>query len=225
MRLRRVPAVQRVEYLTEACRGRRVLHLGCTDAPYTQQRLDDDMLLHRRLSLVADELWGLDSDEPGLERLRREGFRNLALGDVESRSQPSITDTFDVVVAGEIIEHLSNPGLFLECVRRYLGPHSALIVTTVNAYCALRFAVFAVRGRGGELEPVHPDHVAYYSRATLARLLARGGFTIDEERFYDLGVEHRPYVRRRLRMLNDVAVRLSPQLADGVIARCRALEQ
>lgn len=216
-------AVQRVDYLAQACDGQRVLHLGCVDTPYTQQRLRDGMLLHSRLSLVASDLWGLDADERGLERLRREGFSNLIAGDVEDLERTTLPGSFDVVVAGEIIEHLSNPGLFLAGVRRCLGPNSSLIVTTVNAYCLMRWLVYALRSRGGEIEPVHPDHVAYYSRATLSLLLHRCGFTVDEFRFYDLGVEHRQFLRRRLRLLNDLGVGFAPQLADGIIARCRPL--
>ncbi|MBO0181221.1 hypothetical protein J0682_30075, partial [Vibrio parahaemolyticus] len=74
---------------------------------------------------------------------------------------------FDVIVAGEIIEHLNNPGLFLSGVRRFMHRDSKLVITTINAYCAMRFFVYALRGRRGINEFVHPDHVAYYSYSTL----------------------------------------------------------
>ena len=68
---------------------------------------------------------------------------------------------------------------------------------------------------------MHPDHVAYYSESTLTVLLERCGYDVVDLAFYDLGHEHRPTAPRAWRAVNDVAVRLAPQLADGLVARCR----
>jgi hypothetical protein len=68
---------------------------------------------------------------------------------------------------------------------------------------------------------VHPDHVAYYSESTLTHLLDREGYDVVELAFYDLGIEHRAGAPRSWRVVNDVAMRVAPQLADGVFVRCR----
>ncbi|MCV4607588.1 hypothetical protein OFB74_32295, partial [Escherichia coli] len=88
---------------------------------------------------------------------------NLFEADLELLNNVPLERTFDVIVAGEIIEHLNNPGLFLSGVRRFMHRDSKLVTTTINAYCAMRFFVYALRGRRGINEFVHPDHVAYYS--------------------------------------------------------------
>jgi len=77
-----------------------------------------------------------------------------------------------------------------------------------------------VCGSGGKLEPVHPDHVSYYSYSTLRLILQRHGFTIDDFMFYDLGDEHRPHNGKLRNLINDVCVKIAPQWADGVIAVC-----
>jgi SAM-dependent methyltransferase len=212
--------VQRVPYLEALCRGKRVLHLGCTNWPYAAGAIESGDLLHLRLKTVAAELHGLDLDPAGLGALQALGVGHLHEGDLERLDDIDLTGPFDVIVAGEVIEHLANPGLMLRGVRRWLGPDSRLVLTTVNAYCAFRFAQYAFRGRGGVREPVHPDHVAYYSYATLTRLVERESLVIDRFHFYDLGIEHRPHLRRSLRWLNDGVMRLWPQLADGIIAEC-----
>ena len=214
--------VDRVDYLVERCRGRKILHLGCTNWPYAEQSRAAGMLLHDTLAGVAGDLWGLDSDERGIEELRGLGYHQLVVGDLEHLvSLPDgAVPVPDVIVAGEVIEHLASPGEFLRGVQQLMGPDTTLVVTTVNAYCAFRFAQYALRGRGGVAEPVHPDHVAYYSRATLSLLVERAGLVLSSFSFYDLGREHRPFSRRAVRVVNDVAVRVSPQLADGVIAEC-----
>lgn len=213
--------VQRVEFITSRCQGQSVLHLGCTNFPYTAPALEAGTLLHSRLLAVASRVVGFDADREGLAELERRGVTDLFVADLEQLDQVPLDDTFDVVVAGEIIEHLSNPGLFLTGVRRFMRPTSRLVLTTVNAYCALRFALYGVRGQGGLREPVHPDHVAYYSQATLRRLLERHGLSVEEQYFYDLGPEHRPYNPWYYNATNDLLVGLSTQLADGVIAVCR----
>ena len=216
----RIPLVQRVDYLLDACRGRRVLHLGCTNWPYTDAALGDGSLLHLRLREVASELHGLDADAEGLRRLADRGITHLHQGDLEALDRVPLDAAFDVIVAGEIIEHLANPGRFLAGVRRLMRPGTSLVITTVNAYCGFRMALYGLRGRGGRQEPVHPDHVAYYSYATLTHLVERAGLAVDEVSFYDLGREHRSSTPSYVSWFNDALMRVMPHLADGLIVRC-----
>ncbi len=217
-----IPLVQRVAYLLERSAGQRVLHLGCTNAPYTAQSLADGSLLHLRLREVAGELHGVDIDRAGLDTLASLGVAHLHRGDIgDIEAELTAAGPFDIVIAGEIVEHLTDPGVFLRSVRRVMSPHTRMLVSTVNAYCGFRFAQYGVRGRGGHVEPVHPDHVAYYSQATLARLLTSEGFIVTGQWFYDLGTEHLPYTTWPVRWTNAILTTLSPQLADGVIAECR----
>jgi SAM-dependent methyltransferase len=197
-----------------------VLHLGCTNYPYTEDAIEKDMLLHFDLEKVAKRLSGFDYDQAGLDILTAHGSTNLYRADLERLDEVDCNDTFDVIIAGEMIEHLNNPGLFLNGIKRFMTPETRLMITTVNAYCALRVAVYALRGKGGTNEPVHPDHVAYYSHSTLRLLLERHGLPVDDFMFYDLGNEHRPHNPKIYNFINDVAVKISPQLADGIIAVC-----
>jgi SAM-dependent methyltransferase len=219
--MRDFDSVQRVDLIKEMCAGKRVLHLGCTNYPYTEQAIESDMLLHLDLEKIAAELVGIDADPEGIEILERHGSTNVVLGDVEALENCELSDTFDVIVAGEVIEHVNNPGLFLNSIRRFMNDRSQLVVTTVNAYCAMRFFYYGARGRRGKAEPVHPDHIAYYSYSTLKLLLERHGFEVTAFYFYDLGNEHRRFVRWFLKIVNDVSVRFAPQWSDGVIAVCR----
>ena len=209
--------VQRVDFLRRLCAGRSVLHLGCTNWPYMDVSSADDRFLHPVLMQSAREVWGIDADKAGLDAMREQGVPNLLEGDLEALERLPLDKTFDVIVAGEVIEHLSNPGLFLAGVQRFMRKDTDLVVTTVNAFCGFRAAVYAIRGKGGISEPVHPDHVAYYSYSTLGHIGRRAGLRMREFAFYDLGNEHRPVTRRSISLINDVLVTFAPQLADGVI--------
>ncbi|MBE7516513.1 MAG: methyltransferase domain-containing protein [Chloracidobacterium sp.] len=212
--------VQRVEFIKSEANGRKVLHLGCTNHPYTQESIDQGMLLHNALEAAASEIYGFDYDQEGIDTLAANGSKNLYRADLEKLEEVDLDTTFDVIIAGEMIEHLSNPGLFLTGIQRFMHSGTRLVITTINAYCAMRFATYFLRGKGGTNEMVHPDHVAYYSYKTLSLVLQRAGLRVDDFKFYDLGIEHRPYNPWYLNLINDTAVRFSPQVADGVIAVC-----
>ncbi len=213
--------VQRLETITALCKNKKVLHLGCTNYPYTQEAIDNDMLLHFELEKEASEVYGFDFDQSGIDILTSHGSKNLFIADLEHLEDVAVYQTFDVIIAGEMIEHLNNQGLFLDGIKRFMVPETQLVITTINAYCGMRFLIYALRGKGGTNEPVHPDHVAYYSYSTLSLLLKRHGFLIDEFMFYDIGHEHRPHNRKLYNWFNDLCVWLAPQLADGIIAVCR----
>lgn len=75
---------------------------------------------------------------------------------------------FDVIVAGELIEHLENIGVFLDNVRRHLRKGGVFFLTTPNT-TSFRFFVWAVLGR----EPEYSGHVTYYTKDALELLLSR----------------------------------------------------
>jgi SAM-dependent methyltransferase len=217
----RFRVVQRLEYIRSLCAGKKVLHLGCTNWPYTQDAIDAGTLLHKDLADVSRELCGFDFDQDGIDVLAAEGFDKLFRADLEDLQAVELQDTFDVIIAGEMIEHLNNPGIFLDGIKRFMSADTLLVITTVNAYSGMRFLVYGLRGRGGDLEPVHPDHVAYYSYSTLKLLLERAGYRLADFMFYDLGSEHRPHNGRLRNLVNDICVKIAPQWADGVIAVCK----
>ncbi len=212
--------VQRLDFIKSVSAGKSVLHLGCTNWPYTLEAIDAGTLLHKDLAQVSNDLYGFDFDQEGIDVLASKGFANLFHADLENLPEVRVDKQFDVIIAGEMIEHLNNPGLFLSGIKRFMNRNTRLVITTINAYSGMRFFVYGLRGQRGSLEPVHPDHVAYYSYSTLKLLLQRHGFNVENFMFYDLGDEHRPHNGRLRNFVNDVCVKIAPQWADGVIALC-----
>lgn len=213
--------VQRVDFIKNACRGKKVLHLGCTNYPYTKESIESSALLHFELDKIASELYGFDFDQKGIDILLENGSKNLYRADLEKLEEVALDETFDVIIAGEMIEHLNNPGLFLRGIKRFMNADTNLVITTINAYSGMRFWQYFLRGKAGENEPVHPDHVAYYSYSTLSLIIKRETLELEDFLFYDVGKEHRPHSRWYYKLANDISVWIAPQTADGVIAVCR----
>lgn len=217
---KRIEIVQRVELIKNACKGKKVLHLGCTNYPYTKEAIESNVLLHTELALISEELFGFDFDQAGIDILSESGVKNLYRADLEKLEEVDLDETFDVIIAGEIIEHLRNPARFLQGIQRFMNSDTIIVITTINAYCAFRFFIYGLRGKGGVNEPVHPDHVAYYSYKTLKLAIERENLDTKAFYFYDIGKEHRPFSPWYVKLVNDICVKFSPQLGDGVIAVC-----
>ncbi len=202
--------VDRITELLRLSEGQRVLHLGCVDYPFTA--VQGEHLLHRRLFRVARELWGLDASAEGIQQLGAAGFPNLVVGDVEQLDQAPLPDTFDVIVAGELIEHLARPGSFLASLRSRMDRNTELVLTTPNAF-GFKGVVHSMLGR----EKVHPDHNYYFSHYTVAQLLAKFGFRCREIYYYQevRGSGFALAVDRSLALVP----RLWPGLADGLFVR------
>lgn len=217
----KIELVQRLETIKAYCKGKKVLHLGCTNSPFTEVSIENGSILHFELAKVAGCLHGLDFDDEGLAILAENGATNLHKADLEHLEAAELDETFDVIIAGEIIEHLNNPGLFLAGIKRFMTADSELVITTISAFSGMRFIWYGFTRNHGRNEPVHPDHVAYYSYSTLNLIVKRHGFEVSRVMFYDLGAEHRPTTRFVFRLINDIAVRIARQWSEGVIVICK----
>lgn len=141
--------------------------------------------LHEFILKNAKEVYGVDINKERIEELKREGY-NVIYDDVqEFKNLKELNKKFDVVVAGEIIEHLENPGLFLDNIKQFLKEEGVLILTTPNML-SLRYIVRHVLF--GQESPYWKDrkneikygHVVGFSKMLLENLLLRKGFEIVE---------------------------------------------
>lgn len=159
----------RCNYIPTLVRGLRVLDIGCVE--HNLENRKREHWLHDRLVKSAASVLGLDYEADQIEQMKREGYNVIAA----DATNFSLSKEFDVIVAGEIIEHLLNPGLFLQCARRHLAPNGILIMTTPNANCLIYFLENLILGH----EIDNPDHVAMYSPTTISLLLKKSGFAVD----------------------------------------------
>jgi 2-polyprenyl-3-methyl-5-hydroxy-6-metoxy-1,4-benzoquinol methylase len=76
-------------------------------------RLDSENWLHGVLKRNFDTVIGIDISEEVLE-LRKYGYEVY----VVNAEDFDLDRKFETIVVGELIEHLSNPGKFLECAKK-----------------------------------------------------------------------------------------------------------
>jgi 2-polyprenyl-3-methyl-5-hydroxy-6-metoxy-1,4-benzoquinol methylase len=163
--------------------GKDCLDIGCVAHSVDQMRTMKqlDAWLHGRLKTVARNLVGIDTSQEGINEMKRRGY-NVLLMDGE---KISLEQQFDVIVAGELIEHLSNPGLLLDGCKKCLKTSGHLILTTPNVYGLTQVIRFFKWGNTPR--NVNREHTHWYCPVTMKQLLKRHGFKIERILYPDDG--------------------------------------
>jgi 2-polyprenyl-3-methyl-5-hydroxy-6-metoxy-1,4-benzoquinol methylase len=145
---------------------------------------------HRLLYERARDLYGLDVDyDEGRLLAPQDHYRKQSAEDF------SFDIKFDVIFAGDLIEHLSNPGLFLMRASEHLAPGGRLIMTTPNC-----FNLFNMTEKLTKYEPtVNRDHTCYFNEKTLRQLLGKNGWGVESFHYlYTLDSEYKESWKKRL---------------------------
>lgn len=134
--------------------GRRVLDLGCRDGALTQAYLE------------GNEIVGFDADREALAEAARLGIETHWADLDQPLELPDAS--FDVVVAGELLEHLRDPRALVAEIYRVLRSGGTLVASVPNAY-RLKGRLRFLFGRPPESDPTH---LQMFSAANVRTLLA-----------------------------------------------------
>ena len=177
-------SVDREGFLLKLCEGKRVLHFGFVDAPFSEEAIKAGRLLHQKLKKTAAFLFGADIDTKSLQ-LYRDLTSDLenSIVDVQQKSEDfgALTREFDLILFPEVLEHLLHPADALANLRKIcsLNKGAKLCITTPNAFSITGFFA-ALEGN----EVVHPEHYYYFSPSTLKKLLNDTGLSLLELKLY-----------------------------------------
>jgi 2-polyprenyl-3-methyl-5-hydroxy-6-metoxy-1,4-benzoquinol methylase len=158
------------EFLSQLVKDKSVLDVGCADHWVGSEAIDT--WLHRHLAQTARAIVGLYILEPEVRALQQREY-NMVAGDATS---VSLGQTFDYVVAGELIEHVGDAAALLRNMARHLEPHGRLVITTPHAFFLQHYFEFLL---GIQKRRWHPQHVAWYCPFTLQNLLEQNGYEVE----------------------------------------------
>ncbi len=227
-RLPRTTIVDRIAHLTERARGKRVIHIGFADVSFRDDQAATESWLHEHLAGVATSLVGIDLDPEAVAVATDQGYEAYAADCTDPDHLSALElEPADLVIAGEVIEHVSDPGSLLAGLRVLCKPHGTLIVTTPNAYGLLN----VVASLGG-FELNHPDHVVMFTWRTLTSLMERFGWDATAAHTYVPQVRMLPSAGGKLRFMARGARAVlglerllgrfgAPFSADGLIIEAR----
>jgi 2-polyprenyl-3-methyl-5-hydroxy-6-metoxy-1,4-benzoquinol methylase len=145
--------------------GMRVLDLGCGEGAFAAE-----------LARAGAEVLAVDVAEEPLRRARA-AHPGLSLQLIDGEGDWALDDaSFDLVWAGEVIEHVADTARWLSELRRVLRPGGGLRLSTPQlGRSQLLVAGLSEQAFASRFEP-RSDHLRHYSRATLRGLIADFGF-------------------------------------------------
>jgi SAM-dependent methyltransferase len=205
--------------------GRKVLNVGMggfiEDDSVTEKELAHPAdSLHYELSQVAASLTGIDINPLAVGMMRRAVPGRYIVGDImeTSLSDEFRDDPFEVIVFGDVIEHLDNFGIALRNLRRMLAPDGEIIITTANAFSFTAFIKMLFR-----YDVTHEEHTCFFSYRTLRRTLEMNGLRVVEFMFYThkRGSRFDSWMHRIDHHVGNVVATMLPQLAKGLVVIAR----
>lgn len=165
---RRPPVARRLDLLRHLASGRQVLDVGVVEHfAGNEQR---SRWLHRHLVEVAASCHGIDILADDVEQLREQGYDV----EVHDLTEGPTADRYELIVMGEIVEHLGAPGPFLANVRASLVDGGRVVLTTPNPYMLNR-TWHGLRGRFTD----SVDHAVLLGPGNIAELAGRAGLELD----------------------------------------------
>lgn len=166
----------RTDTILKWVEGPSVLDVGCTGHGLG---IGSPGWLHGRLREQFPSVVGIDISSENIDSLRKHGFNNLYVQNAESFR---LNEQFDTIVAGELIEHLANPGLFLQQARLHLKPTGKLVLTTPQpfglfdvAYALLKFPKTCQNFQ----------HTCWFCPQTMQQLAERSGLKVEHFELID----------------------------------------
>jgi SAM-dependent methyltransferase len=100
-----------------------LLDVGCDDGSWTDK-------VRRRICVPPTQVHGLELVDERAELARRRGF-DVRTADVDEK-WPFADETFDIVHANQVIEHVKRLDHFVSEIRRVLAPDGVALVCTEN---------------------------------------------------------------------------------------------
>lgn len=145
-----------------------ILDLGCVQHDAAAAMSDD--WVHAHCYRIGDDVLGIDCLAEEVDRLARHGY-HVEQANVETMA---LGRRFDTIVAGELVEHLSNVGAMFDRCHEHLREEGVFVLTTPNPWAFHRFkqALF------GDVT-CNDEHTCWFDERTIRGVLSRHGFAVE----------------------------------------------
>jgi len=162
---------ERIAKILKYAKGPDILDVGCAGGGFEIHQGGSPYWLHKHLQDRFPNVVGLDIQQEAISIMQRLGYK-VMVGNAEDLD---LQERFDTIVAGELIEHLSNPGRFLEAAKRHLKPKGRVIITTPYPFAAMNILYAFLKF---PKTCSNPEHTMWLCPSTLQELARRYGYKV-----------------------------------------------
>jgi SAM-dependent methyltransferase len=208
---------EKTDWFEKHIKGKVVLYLGCVDDD--PENIRKSIALHKILHNRAKSILGVYHSKEVVAELNESGH-DAVFADLELMV---LDNKFEVAVSANVIEHVSNCGLFIEKVCDHLLPEGIFLVSTPNPIGLVRILELIILGR----TKTNVEHTCWFADQVTGQLAQRYGLKIIDDDFIDeMYLYHNPKEQSRrkgvakgfatlcLVMVNFMVCILFPQLSE-----------
>lgn len=185
-----------------------ILDIGCFDGTFLS------MITNRN-----NNFYGVDASDYAVKQSSKKGIQVKQFFFDDVTKIPFQDNFFDLIIAGEIIEHIYDTDFFLEEIRRLLKRNGFFLISTPNlASLGRRLLLFFGMSPIIEVSPNEidsPGHIRYFTFKTQRKLLEKHGFKILIRRSDVLNLTSNGAIRSLL------APTIFPTIGQSVIYLCK----
>lgn len=123
-------------------------------------------------------IYGIDvSREAG--KIASKSLNKFYKLDLDNDPLPAFGVHFDLIVCGDVLEHLKKPDLLLSNLKKYLSADGSIIISVPNiAYWPLRMALLRGNFDYTETGILDATHLRFFTRKTIADMIKVCGYNI-----------------------------------------------
>lgn len=182
---KKIEPLRREDLISAIVKNRSVIHVGCSDhIGKIEEKRRLGKWLHEIINDSASSCIGIDIDSESVNYIKNNlGIDNVVAGDITSDPFPEISDKrWDIILFGEIVEHLDNPVKFLSDIREKYSENIDEFVITVPSI--LNIARF--RFMKSYKEVINTDHRYWFTPYTICKILVAAGYNPKQLDFVNL---------------------------------------
>ena len=118
--------------------------------------------------------------EPDAVAAAREVADHAIVADVSQLHEPPPGGPFDVVVCGDVLEHVATPAAILRTVRGWLAPGGVVVISVPNvAYVQARWRLLRGQWRYEPSGIFDDTHLRFFTRGTILELVHDVALSVD----------------------------------------------
>jgi len=147
----------------------RILEVGCSSGYFGSS-----------LRACGHVVWGIEPFKHAAQAAK-DVLDHVYVGDIQSFFNEFPNECFDVIVFGDVLEHLENPVSILKQCREFLNPNGRIVASIPNvSHLAIRTMLLEGRWDYSDLGILDRTHLRFFTRDSAIGLFSDAGYQVQQ---------------------------------------------
>jgi len=147
--------------------NRTVLDVGCASG-----------YLGAEIKKMNNKVFGIEISAKAAEEAKM-ALDSVLVGNIEEIDLPYAEKQFDVIICADVLEHLFNPSVVLEKLRKYLKDDGFMIISVPNiAHWSIRLELLFGRFDYQKSGILDDGHIRFYTAKNIRKAIHAAGFDV-----------------------------------------------